>query len=141
MKYRKLRIAWSVAWGIACLLLIAWWMRSYGRLEEVMFRQLCLASSNGHILCRWDSLGPTRELEFWSSPFWQPESSVRGFDVFYSSDGCGVMSPAWFVLLLLSVLTVGPWTPWSPYQFSLRTLLIVMTLVAVGLGWIVYVTR
>jgi hypothetical protein len=51
------------------------------------------------------------------------------------------MSPTWFVLLLLSVLTVGPWTPWSPYQFSLRTLLIAMTLVAIGLGAIVYAMR
>jgi hypothetical protein len=25
MKYRKLRIAWSVAWGVACLLLIGLW--------------------------------------------------------------------------------------------------------------------
>src|SRR5688572_24972679 len=29
MRFRKLRIAWSVAWGIACLLLIVLWMRSY----------------------------------------------------------------------------------------------------------------
>ena len=28
MRYRKLRIAWSVAWGVACVLLFALWMRS-----------------------------------------------------------------------------------------------------------------
>ena len=29
MKHRKLRIAWSVAWGIAAVMLIALWVRSY----------------------------------------------------------------------------------------------------------------
>ena len=29
MKYRKLRIAWSVVFGILCLLLVAWWVRGY----------------------------------------------------------------------------------------------------------------
>src|SRR5689334_2253638 len=31
MKFRKLRIAWSVACGVACVLLIALWVRSYCR--------------------------------------------------------------------------------------------------------------
>src|SRR4051812_40138543 len=35
MKYRKLRIAWSVFCGIACVLLIALWVRSYWRTEFV----------------------------------------------------------------------------------------------------------
>ena len=29
MRFRKLRIAWSVACGIACVLLIVLWVRSY----------------------------------------------------------------------------------------------------------------
>ena len=29
VKFRKLRIAWSVFWGSLCLLMIAWWIRSY----------------------------------------------------------------------------------------------------------------
>ena len=29
MRFRKLRIAWSVTWGIACVLLIVLWVRSY----------------------------------------------------------------------------------------------------------------
>src|SRR4051812_46809034 len=29
MKYRKLRIAWSVGWGVACVLLIVLWVRSF----------------------------------------------------------------------------------------------------------------
>src|SRR5262245_11565222 len=33
MKFSKLRIAWSVLWGIACLLMIALWIWSYWRAE------------------------------------------------------------------------------------------------------------
>src|SRR6476619_2972176 len=29
MRFRKLRIAWSVFWGLACVLLIVLWVRSY----------------------------------------------------------------------------------------------------------------
>jgi hypothetical protein len=29
MKHRKLRIAWSLGWGVVCLALIAMWVRSY----------------------------------------------------------------------------------------------------------------
>ena len=38
MKYRKLRIAWSVACGIACLLLIALWVRSDTHLDSLHVR-------------------------------------------------------------------------------------------------------
>src|SRR3954449_8237078 len=29
MRFRKLRITWSVLWGLACVLLIVLWVRSY----------------------------------------------------------------------------------------------------------------
>src|SRR5689334_21565687 len=35
MKYRKLRIAWSVVWGLAAVLLIALWVRSEHRFDAV----------------------------------------------------------------------------------------------------------
>src|SRR6478672_11323736 len=35
MRFRKLRIAWSVFCGLACLLLIVLWVRSYSRLDYV----------------------------------------------------------------------------------------------------------
>jgi hypothetical protein len=34
MRFRKLRIAWSVGWGIACVLLIVLWVRSYSWSES-----------------------------------------------------------------------------------------------------------
>src|SRR5262245_22170631 len=35
MRFRKLRIVWSVAWGIVAVLLIGWWMRSYRHADIV----------------------------------------------------------------------------------------------------------
>jgi hypothetical protein len=42
--------------------------------------------------------------------------------------------PIWMVLSALIVFAVGAWIPW---RFSLRTLLIVTTLVALGMGIVV----
>ena len=41
---------------------------------------------------------------------------------------------------IVAVLAAAPWLRWSK-QFSLRTMLIATTLVAVGLGIAVYVAR
>ena len=35
MKHRKLRIAWSVAWGVLASMLIVLWLDSYWHLEGV----------------------------------------------------------------------------------------------------------
>ena len=40
MRFRKLRIAWSVACGIACVLLIVLWVRSYWSCDQVLLRAL-----------------------------------------------------------------------------------------------------
>src|SRR3954465_12938116 len=36
MRFRKLRIAWSVFWGVVCVLLIVLWVRSYSTRDEVI---------------------------------------------------------------------------------------------------------
>jgi hypothetical protein len=51
-------------------------------------------------------------------------------------NGSAVMVPYWFLILIGGTLTVSPWIHWSK-RFSLRTLLIATTLVAVGLGLVV----
>src|SRR6476659_6230618 len=47
MKYRKLRIAWSVVWGILCLLMITLWVRSYWQIEHILWNSptSCVATS------------------------------------------------------------------------------------------------
>ena len=47
----------------------------------------------------------------------------------------------WSAVLLSGVLAVVPWIPRLSWRFSLRTLLIAMTLIAVVLGAIVYTAK
>jgi hypothetical protein len=42
-------------------------------------------------------------------------------------------APSWFLVALSLVVAATPWIPWSR-RFSLRTLLIAMTLIALALG-------
>jgi hypothetical protein len=52
--------------------------------------------------------------------------------------GTGLVIPYWSLVLVTPLLAVAPWIRW---RFSLRTVLIATTLVAVVLGLIVYASR
>jgi hypothetical protein len=49
MRFRKLRIAWSVAWAVACVLLIVLWVWSYTALESWLCWSLHIQSAHGKI--------------------------------------------------------------------------------------------
>jgi len=144
MKYRKLRIAWSVAWGIAAVLLVALWVRGYwwfdcisgpipapftvqslkGNVDAIKYLHL----TSGFIFpWKWvifaveDFGPPTFEIPSWSFTSNQVEVVVR--------------FPYWIVVLIFATFAA---TPWLGSRFTLRTLLIATTLVAVGLGLIVW---
>ena len=62
MRFRKLRIAWSVGWGIACVLLIVLWVRSYWYKDTVMailYRENCSGAIRnvGHLSLGHNGLG------------------------------------------------------------------------------------
>jgi len=65
---------------------------------------------------------------------------VNSHDNYYTGF---VAIPHWFLALLLLGLTYVPWMPWHKlrWRFSLRTLLIVTTLVAVMLGIGIWLIR
>jgi hypothetical protein len=48
-----------------------------------------------------------------------------------------VVIPHWSPVLLFGAIASCPWLPWFKWRFSVRTLLIATTLVAVGLGMVV----
>ena len=52
--------------------------------------------------------------------------------------GTGPAIPYWPLVFVTSLLAVAPWLP---YRFSLRTLLIAITLIGLILGAIIYTTR
>ena len=150
MKFRKLRIVCSVVFAIAALAVAGLWVRSHWYLDEY-----------------WVSSGPTRAFGVYSakgSAFIarqerKPNPSnyvvgynyldidqctlaaartILGFGVGSDSDTSFVRAPCWFAAVLLGVFAATPWLRW---RFSLRTLLIVTTVVAVVLGVIVWAVK
>jgi len=67
-------------------------------------------------------------------------SGVISMKVPLRLNGAGPQVPIWFLVVLTSALATLPWIRWTS-RFTLRTLLIVTTLVAVVLGLIVVVLR
>jgi len=154
MKYCKLRISWSVVCGIATVLLIVLWVRSYwtfqareGSLWHVQSARGVLVVFEFPIAQKWQS---------WSFPVDQIEQAehlkyyVTGSAI---PSGPGTMSGSttvsnigspwatlayWMIALPLTALAAAPWIR---RRFSLRTLLVATTLVAVMLGLIVWSTR
>jgi hypothetical protein len=164
MKYRKLRIAWSLLCGILCLLLIALWVRSYSRWDQlagIWFanNSVLIMSVRGTVYGGYSTTDGRRTWS-WSS-FTNPRLSnapqfpdgmiiadigpnaLRGIELNLGPMGFGtgfqsVLAPHWFLVMVSFTLAGIAWLPW---RFSLRTLLIAMTLVAVGLGLAVYAAR
>jgi len=149
MKYRKLRIVWSVAWGVVAILLCVLWARSVwwmdklvvARASEITVIESSLSqitySSSG-----WIDRGPDKSSWRLRTQKVQADKRVlaNGFSFFSGPyDGDFALSfPHWCPILTLALLAC---LPWFPYRFSLRTLLIGTTLVAVLLGLVVYLTR
>jgi hypothetical protein len=153
MRYCKLRIAWSVACFIACLLLLALWARSYWRCDEFSIdaatRLTRVTSNYGQLHFATEIYsGPGEIVEKWG--VWSgealphviippmPKYSALGFSVATTGvegDGFAVTTPLWFPTLTFAALATVPSLRW---RFSLSTLLIVTTVVAVVLGLGVY---
>jgi hypothetical protein len=156
---RGLRIAWSVWWGILCALLVVLWVRSYSFRDMVSVpsstkrtRTHFFVSARGQILygSRDDyhrlppPFGPQREIEHESVEYYisHPQiGMIRGFE--WVNRGVfkwgypGFAVPDWFGSLVIAFIATMPWIHWSR-KFSLRTLLIATTLVAVVLGLVVW---
>jgi hypothetical protein len=145
MKHRKLRTAWSVGWGIAAVLLVALWVRSHWSWDAAWIytptAELLIDAQSGETFLRYHTppVSPKSEvIGVKSVPaldiFVMPPGSYAGFR-FIRSYGFGLFVPFWFLVIVATSLTVAPWITW---KFSLRMLLIATTLVAVGLGLIVW---
>jgi hypothetical protein len=152
---RHLRIAVTALSLTACLQLIALWVRSYGRREHIAVRAsntvaLSAVSLQGQIifvgdiqpvdrrpgLIAWTA--ETEQVTGWNlrwlgEPIERAKWGVGIQRLSLGIVGVSVQLPHWLLLLVLSTIAAAPWIHWSK-RFSLRTLLIAMTLVAVVLG-------
>ncbi len=148
MRFRKLRLLWTVFCGIACGLLIVLWIRSYWHMVFVSHHSdnsyVRLYCSQGMGCFLWNKPGPPlRPAEkHWVLLCYLPPTAEPGNEVrsqwSWSSVEISVYLPLWLLLLCPAALAALPWIRW---HFTLRTLLIATTLVAVVLGLIVYAVR
>ena len=147
MRFRKLRIAFSATCLIACVLLIALWVRSYWRLDRIdrVYKNgtsLFIASNYGAVLVR---TGNRNSFSLNAPIRWKLRSELPnpGFPRVNWTNLLSdyVIIPCWFPVLMSAVFAALGGLPWLGCRFSLRTLLISMTLVAVVLGLIVWTAR
>ncbi len=141
MRFRKLRIALSATCLIACVLLIALWVRSYSRVDSVngvLYSdvQFDLSSLSGCTLAEvWGgtplSLPQYDTYRNTESDFSSPAFIIVGRSEQPGGSGFVVISPYWFSLVFTIALTRSLGYPGA---FGLRTLLFATTLVAVELG-------
>jgi hypothetical protein len=142
---RYLRIAFSAACLIACVLLIALWVRSTWYLEEYWFSLpnnhglgICCSRHCLHIAIQDRMVNPetyivgyvrTAQKGLLPAENWH---TFLGFRAARDADIFTISIPYWFLLLTFAAL------PWLRWRFSVRALLIATTLAAVVLGVIVW---
>jgi hypothetical protein len=69
------------------------------------------------------------------------ENTILGFGYVRGPQSSYVVFPGWIAVLLFSAIAAVPWLRNFPRRFTLRTLLIATTLIAVGLGLNVWAMR
>jgi hypothetical protein len=160
MKRRSLRIAWSVAWGLVAVLLVALWVRSYWKLDgisgdrgsEFIYFDVFMGRAYYSRSSQEASLPARPQIpwHFFDNPIVDTDLTPRvsdstgshhfmgsGWNVF--ANGWEISLALWWPVLISGVLATAAWTR-QKWQFSLRTFLIAMTLVAAVLGLIVWLT-
>ena len=150
-----LRIAVTALSLTTCVLLIALWVRSYWYWDHLYNpigngNLIIIESSSSRVIVKLATgSGPwtwhiSRELhgDYWAGAFKDWEEANRhkgivGFACYATPWITTYRAPYWFLVLLSVTLAVIPWLPWSR-RFSLRTLLIATTLIAIMLGVIAF---
>ena len=145
---RSLRIAFSVVFGVLCVLMIACWVRSYWWMDSVTLRlsrsEYVQVHTGDGRMCIWFEHKPTKTWFYLSSDpvtiHTPPDADNRipWFDVHSWPTFTRVYTAHWFLMVLAGSFAV---IPWCPSRFSLRGLLIAMTAIAVIVGAIVWVDR
>jgi len=157
MRYRKLQIAWSVAWGTVAVLLVVLWARSYRwtygasgttaaefNYSDVIFGDLYysrLVPVSDKTPIPWRRFGhPISDADRRSySNRTKPNRHLVAIRWNVFANGWLVSIPLWTPSIVALVLAFGPWIEQIRRgRFSLRTLLVATTLIAALLGLVVW---
>jgi hypothetical protein len=148
MKFRKLRITWTVFCVIAAVLVIVLWVRSCCYLTTDIFTfapttslNLRIGTALGAVQVQWQD----RTLSYWQTGIrsftWSGmvKPQIHFFRILFrfQHGPDRLIFSLFYPLLLGGALALAPWIRYISLRFSLRTLLIATTLVAVLLGLVV----
>jgi hypothetical protein len=144
---RYLRIGWTVLCVLATLLLCVLWVRSYWDPYEGQAFGCWFASTRGIIagcMIQLPTPTPSAGTNMMSVTIdaveFIPVRGILGFSGSYAPPDWSFQIPYWCPVVLGGLFAAAPWIGWSR-RFTLRTLLIAITAVAVVLGLIVWLVR
>jgi hypothetical protein len=149
MRFRKLRITWTVFCVVACVLLCVLWVRSYWREDSLIQRRrsamIFVVSLRGEIevdqVAYIDDAPDTNSWDVRTEATLPDKESARNSFAFnrgvYDNE-ITFTFPHWCPVLVVGLLAAAPWLP---RRFTTRGLLVATTLIAVVLGLIVYFAR
>lgn len=136
LKYKKLRIAWSVVWGVVAVLLVALIVRSRNHFDDIGWATS--AQAKLYISPKFEIFpleGKVSRAET-SQHFGGKVKTMRVSNAqVVPLSGTGPVIPYWPLVVVATLLAA---VCWMPGRFSLRTLLVATTLVAVVLGMAVW---
>jgi len=147
MRFRKLRIAWSIGCAIVSVLLIVFWVRSHYWVDQVFLpitqsAYVTLGSTPDAFGVGLTDSSPNgafgtfhMPVTDWLAAVSDGTSNSWSGVMMFSISADGAILPYWFGVLMSAAFGTAPWLP---CRFRLRTLLIGTTLVAVVLGLIVW---
>ncbi len=151
-----LRISFTAVCGVVAVLLMVLWVRSYREWDQLSIPihkdwWIAIESIRGEF-CGWEFLSPDGSTDGHWNVYTRPLAEVlareRLTDPAYEfgpnkglrvSEG-EVWVPQWMHIIFTGTLAVLPWIT-RLRRFSLRTLLLATTLVAVVLGLVVWMVR
>jgi hypothetical protein len=136
MRFRKARIAWSVAWGFVAVLVCVLWVRSY-RWDDDLFikwsgqRYLVIHSMCGSTSWYVNSYARTSRIQIESESVAALTEGIAPaggelLDFEFTKNHTQIL-PHWIFALGFALLAA---IPWLRLRFSIRTLLIATTRVA-----------
>jgi hypothetical protein len=144
---RGVRIGTSVFFGLLTVVLVVLWVRSYWTGGYIYWnlwkhRSVLVGLSHGQIVIhtelftmgqqrlRWISTGRASSSVF----RWRPLPSLLGRRIW---NGFQFVIPGWCVAVVTAAVAMTCW-PWCCPRFSLRTMFIATTLLAVSLGAVLW---
>lgn len=157
MRFKKTRVVISSLFGILCLLMIALWARSYtsgiALFVQISKTRVMLVGSElgGVYFSTADNSSGDRFYEVrtsavdeqtqnrWKSLPWS--ARVFQFKVFRGLAVTSILLPHSLFVTATLLASIAPWLSYLHWRFSVKTVLIVTTLIALLLGWIMYFTQ